>query len=48
MRSFTDQDMFELEALVDSVGLRRVLLMLSNICGEKADHILSNWQDASL
>lgn len=34
-----------LEALVDAHGLTRVVSTLSVICGEKADHLRSNWQD---
>lgn len=35
----------ELEGIVDSLGLNRTLEALVEICGEKADHLRSNWQD---
>jgi hypothetical protein len=35
----------ELEALVDKHGLTHIVSTLSAICGEKADHIRTNWQD---
>lgn len=37
-----------LEALVDRHGLFSVLNCLSGICGRKAEHIKSNWQDSNL
>lgn len=39
--------MHDLEAMVDAVGLRNVLYALSHICSAKADHVETNWQDAS-
>jgi hypothetical protein len=35
MRDLDKQEMFELEALIDSCGLSSVLMALSEICGEK-------------
>jgi hypothetical protein len=35
----------ELESLVDSSSLRRVLEALAAVCYAKADHLRSNWQD---
>lgn len=37
----------QLEALVDKFSLSDVLLMLSDIAAEKAEHIRSNWQDST-
>lgn len=37
-----------LEGMVDQYGLANVLRMLGQIAGEKAEHIATNWQDASL
>ena len=31
--------------MVDKVGLSKLLFMLAEVCGEKADHLRSNWQD---
>lgn len=41
-------DMLALESMVDRAGVRNVLYALAHICGEKADHIRSNWQDVPL
>jgi len=42
------EDFKKLEAYVDAFGLACVLSMLSRICGDKAEHIATNWQDAHL
>lgn len=38
----------ELEALVDTYGLRYVLAELASICAGKAQHIRETWQDEPL
>ena len=38
---------FQLEELVDQYSLQAILDLLESICYEKAEHLLSNWQDAS-
>lgn len=35
----------QLEALVDSSSLKQVLMDLTEICLDKKEHILTNWQD---
>ena len=35
----------QLEDMVDSLTLRGVLRMLTEICDEKAEHLRMNWQD---
>jgi len=40
--------MVQLEAMVDRVGLRNVLHALEHICGAKAYHLESNWQDKAM
>ena len=37
----------DLEQWIDSIGLRAVLELLSEVCHEKADHLRVNWQDES-
>ena len=37
-----------LEKLIDTNGLQAVIVALSQICFEKADHIRENWQDDKL
>jgi hypothetical protein len=37
-----------LEGLIDQHGLPLILLSLSEICGEKADHLESQWGGDSL
>ena len=39
--------MFELEGMVDRVGIRNVLYALARICDGKAEHTASMWQDTS-
>lgn len=35
----------ELEALIDKTSVAAVCDALSEICAEKAEHVLTNWQD---
>lgn len=37
-----------IEAYIDTFGLIHLLVMLENICSEKAEHIRTNWQDSRL
>ncbi len=37
-----------LEMLIDAKGISGVLDMISDICYEKRDHVLTNWQDKRL
>ena len=37
-----------LEGMIDSMGLRSILLILQEIAYAKADHIQANWQDPNL
>jgi hypothetical protein len=37
--------MTELERLIDTCSLAEVLVALDVICGDKADHLRTNWQD---
>jgi hypothetical protein len=45
---FTEQEALDLETLIDRRGIEQVLQQISEICGAKAEHIASNWQDAAL
>jgi len=45
-RDLNQVERVALEAQVDTCGLSSVLMALSEICGEKAEHIATNWQDA--
>ena len=44
----TSTELDNLEALIDRRGIEDVLIAISEICGEKAEHIQVNWQDATL
>jgi hypothetical protein len=46
--NLSEQQLTDLEALIDSRGIDQVLMAVSEICGHKAEHIATNWQDASL
>ena len=41
-------DATSLEALVDKYGIESIVCGLAGICSAKAEHIATNWQDASL
>jgi hypothetical protein len=45
-RRAIDKD--SLEAIIDIHGLTNVVAMLSELCAEKAEHVLVNWQDEVL
>ena len=36
-----------LERMIDQNGLQAVLVALANVCGDKAEHLASNWQDTT-
>ena len=38
----------QLEELIDRYSLLDVLLAIGNVCAEKSDHVLTNWQDSDL
>ncbi len=38
----------ELENIVDRVGIEKLLIALSDVCAEKAEHVRTNWQDQKL
>lgn len=44
----TKRDSEILESMVDRVGLYETLSMLEAICAEKADHIVTTWNDRPL
>lgn len=46
--AMTTSEQDKLEAMIDTYGLFAVLDALSGICGGKAEHIQSNWQDNHL
>lgn len=35
----------QLESIIDLHGLTSVVQSLADICGQKEEHLLSNWQD---
>ena len=47
-RDLTIIEAHDLENLIDRCGIDSVLMALSDICGGKADHVLTNWQDRAL
>lgn len=38
----------QLEEAIDHFGMSGLLMRLGSICNEKAEHIVSNWQDEDL
>ena len=47
-RDLNQSELDALEALIDAAGIEAVVQGLSEICGVKAEHIASNWQDTAL
>lgn len=47
-RTASPEQLATLESIMDSIGLDGTLEALSDICGEKSEHVLSNWQDKPL
>jgi hypothetical protein len=47
-RDLNQSELDALEALIDAAGIEAVVQGLSEICGAKAEHIASNWQDTAL
>jgi hypothetical protein len=48
MRDLNQTEKFELETLIDRTSLQSVLMALSEICCEKAEHVETAWQDKHL
>lgn len=47
-RELDAQEREALERMIDNTDIIAVMTALSEICGEKADHIEANWQDKPL
>lgn len=47
-RDLNAKEMEALEAMIDAANVQAVLVGISEICGEKAQHIEDNWQDYGL
>jgi hypothetical protein len=37
-----------IECVIDQIGLSATLMLVAEICGDKAAHIADNWQDTTL
>jgi penicillin-binding protein 1C len=48
MRDLNQTEKLELETLIDQTSLQSVLMALSEICGEKAEHVETAWHAASI
>ena len=48
MRELRPDEVADLEEIIDSTSLSAVITAIANICTEKCDHILVNWQDKEL
>ena len=48
MRPVNSAEYSALEKLIDECGGRAVILAVSDIFGDKAEHIRANWQDDAL
>ena len=43
-----ESDTDAIESMIDRLGMSEVMLLLTHICSEKAEHIRANWQDEEL
>ena len=43
-----EKDVFDLETMIDRLGMVNTMLLLTHICEEKAEHVRENWQDEEL
>ena len=48
IETITEAEIDNLESMIDKHGLDTVVLALSHVCSEKAEHIRVNWQDENL
>lgn len=48
MQELDRADVRFLETIIDQNGLKPVLLAISDICSDKAEHVKVNWQDEML
>ncbi len=44
----TKEDKDMIEQIIDRNGLHKTLLLIEDICFEKAEHVRTNWQDEVL
>jgi hypothetical protein len=43
-----EKDVFDLETMIDRLGMAEIMLLITHICDEKAEHIRENWQDEEM
>ncbi len=43
-----ENDVYDLETMIDRLGMAEIMFLLTHICDEKAEHIRENWQDEDL
>lgn len=48
MLLITENEKADLETIIDSRGLPMLLAAIGTICHDKAEHVLTNWQDNGL
>lgn len=46
--NLTKSELIDLEMIVDSRGLPKLLDAIADICRAKSEHIATNWQDKAL
>jgi hypothetical protein len=44
-RDLTQSERNELEYIIDCTSVKAMLEAISDICGAKEEHLISNWQD---
>ena len=48
MKELSTGKQADLESMIDEIGCAAVIAAMASIAHEKADHVMSNWQDAGL
>lgn len=46
-RDLNQNERDQIESIIDANSVKALLEALSDICGEKSEHVAANWQDAT-
>ena len=44
----SEKEKYELEQIIDKIGIPKICFLIADVCNEKADHVRSNWQDNNI
>lgn len=46
-RDLNQNERDQIESIIDATSVKALLEAISDICGEKSEHVASNWQDGT-